>query len=161
NGENLGALLDLGAPQTNAGAYSVHWAFAGDANYNAAAGDATVALAKANATLHVSGAHATYDGQAHGATATATGVNGEDLGPVALRYNGGAALPVGAGYYAVHAAFGGSANYNAAADDSAGVDIDRATPVFSGLGPARVTAGTAQTTLGGKLSLGALAPTGS
>jgi hypothetical protein len=49
-------------------------------NYsNTVSGTATLAIAKADAIINVSGYTGTYDGAAHGATGTATGVKGETL----------------------------------------------------------------------------------
>jgi hypothetical protein len=51
-----------------------------DSNYNAASGTATIDIAKADATIVVNDYSGTYDALAHGASGTATGVGGVDLG---------------------------------------------------------------------------------
>src|SRR5258706_7598117 len=48
-------------------------------NYNSASGDATITISKADATIAVNGFSGKYDGNAHAATGSATGVKGEDL----------------------------------------------------------------------------------
>ena len=78
-GENLNALLDLGAKYTNVPGGTAIWTFAGNANYNAANGQVDVVIGKADATIAVGGVTVTYDGQAHGATGTAIGAASEDL----------------------------------------------------------------------------------
>ena len=50
-----------------------------DSNYFAASGTATLTISKADATIDVSGYAGVYDGNAHGATGTAKGVQGETL----------------------------------------------------------------------------------
>src|SRR5207244_8461934 len=54
-----------------------------------------------------------YDGLSHPASASVTGVFGEQLGPVTLTYadSNGVAVPVEPGYYTATASFGGDANY--------------------------------------------------
>jgi hypothetical protein len=61
-GEDLSALLNLGASQRNAGHYDVAWSFAGSDNYNAASGTSTIDIALR--PLHVSAAadNKVYDG---------------------------------------------------------------------------------------------------
>ncbi len=54
--------------------------FAGNGNYNAQSGSVDIVINKADAVITVDGYTVVYDGDAHGATGTATGVNGEDLG---------------------------------------------------------------------------------
>src|SRR5262249_61581775 len=64
---------DLGAGFSSAPGGTAHWVFTD------AAGDVAIAIAKADALVSVSGYSGTYDGQAHGATGSAVGVNGESL----------------------------------------------------------------------------------
>ena len=92
---------------------------AGDATYNAAT---TVFQSfnvdKADAIIDVSGFSGTYDGAPHGATGTATGVNGEDLsGDLDL----GATFTDVPGGTADWTFTDSSGNYN---DDSGSVAID-------------------------------------
>ena len=79
DGEDLSALLSLGESFTNAPGGTANWIFAGNDNYNAAEGTAAITIDRADATVNVSGFTGTYDGAAHGATGTATGVNTENL----------------------------------------------------------------------------------
>src|SRR5260370_41390729 len=65
---------------TAAGSCTITASQAGDASYDAATPVAqTFTIAQAAATIDVKGFTGTYDGNAHGATGTATGVNGENL----------------------------------------------------------------------------------
>jgi hypothetical protein len=114
NGENLTSLLNLGATFTNVPGGTAHWTFAGNTNYAAASGDAAITITKANATIHVNGFSGAYDGLAHGATGSATGVNGENLGNL---------LDLGATFTNVpggtaHWTFAGNTNYAAASGDA-------------------------------------------
>src|SRR5207302_632968 len=78
-GENLGGLLSLGASLTNVPGGTAHWTFAGNTNYARANGDATITITQATAKIEVNGYSGIYDGAAHGATASALSVNGENL----------------------------------------------------------------------------------
>ena len=78
---DLSGQLDLsGTTHTDAGVYGADaWSFAGGTNYNDATGTVANSIAKANATIAVTPYNVVYDGLPHTATATATGVLGEDL----------------------------------------------------------------------------------
>ncbi|HZP83921.1 MAG TPA: Ig-like domain-containing protein, partial [Chthonomonadaceae bacterium] len=79
-GESLSGLNLDGTKHTNAGTYSDTWTFTDvTGNYKDASDTVTDKIAKADATIHVTGYTVTYDGNAHTATGTATGVNGESL----------------------------------------------------------------------------------
>ncbi|MBI5314701.1 MAG: Ig-like domain repeat protein [Nitrospirae bacterium] len=78
-GVNLNAGLNLGASFTNAPGGTANWSFSGGTNYNDANGSVAIVINKANATLVLTGYYGTYDGAAHQATGTATGVLGESL----------------------------------------------------------------------------------
>src|SRR5204862_436134 len=77
--ETLAGLDLRGTTHTNAGTYN------GDAgtftdvtgNYNNGSGTVDDSIAKADATVSVCGYSGVYDGNAHGATGSATGVKGE------------------------------------------------------------------------------------
>ena len=75
------AALGGSALGLNAGTYGsgVDATFAADSNYSASNGNNTLSVAKADATVSVTGYTGVYDGAAHGATGTATGVGGEAL----------------------------------------------------------------------------------
>ena len=64
---------------TDAGVVSHTVTFAGDANHKAASKTVTSYILKATAVITVTGYNVVFDGAAHTATGTATGVNGEDL----------------------------------------------------------------------------------
>ena len=99
---------------TDAGTYDVV-ATITDNNY-AGTDEVTLIINKADATVDVQGYTGTYDGSAHGATGTATGVNAEDLS---------ASLDLGLTFTDVPGGtanwtFTGGANYN---DQNGSVDI--------------------------------------
>ena len=75
----LHELLHLGSTFTNVPGGTANWTFEGNDNYNSATGSVAIVITKANATFDVIGYTGVYDGQAHGATGTASGVNSEDL----------------------------------------------------------------------------------
>ena len=79
SGENLTGLLSFGSTFTNVPGGTANWTFAGNTNYNSTSGTASIAITKADATIAVSGYTGVYDGNAHGATGSATGVKSEDL----------------------------------------------------------------------------------
>lgn len=137
DGEDLSALLNLGETFTDAPGGTAHWTFAGNANYNAAEGTAAITIDRANATITVTGFSGIYDGAAHGATGTATGVHNDNLNSL---------LDLGASFTNVPGGtatwtFGGGSNYNPASGQVA-ITIAQATPVLSWPQPAPVVAGT-------------------
>ena len=71
-------------------------------------------IGKAAPTVSVTGGVFTYDGAAHPATGTVTGVGGAAVGSLTFTYNGSAIAPVGAGAYDVIGSFAGNANYASA-----------------------------------------------
>jgi hypothetical protein len=141
-GENLGGELDLsGTSHTDAGTYDGDVRrFAGDNNYNAASGTVDDAIAKANAAIAVTPYNVIYDGNAHTATGTATGVIGENL---ASELNLSGTTHTDAGTYNGDVwSFAGDKNYNAAmgtVDDA----IAKASPGLSG-----ITVGTSDPMIG-------------
>ena len=137
NGEDLSALLSLGETFTDAPGGTAHWTFAGDNNYNAAEGTAAITIDRADATIQVFGFSGTYDGAAHGATGTATGVNNENLASLLDLGSTFTSVPGGTAQWL----FGGGANYNPASGEVA-VVIQKATPLLSWPQPAAVIAGT-------------------
>ena len=127
-GENLSGLLDLsGTTHTNAGTYAADaWTFAGDSNYNASTGTVSDSIGKADATVNVTGYTGTYDGDAHGASGTAKGVQNEDLGSL---LNLGATftnVPGGTANWS----FAGNGNYNSDSGTAA-VVINKADATLS------------------------------
>ncbi len=74
--------LVLGDSFTNVPGGTASWTFTdATGNYNNASGTAAIVITKADATVSVTGYTGVYDGAAHGATGTATGVGGEALEP--------------------------------------------------------------------------------
>jgi hypothetical protein len=134
--------LDLGASFMNVPGGSANWTFTDSTgNYNDASGTVGIVLTKADATINVSGYTGTYDGNAHGASGTATGVGGAnlngqlDLGSTFTDYPGGTA----------HWTFDGGTNYNDAEDDVA-ITINKASSTVTVSCPASVVyTGAAQT----------------
>jgi hypothetical protein len=93
---------------------------------------------KQAATIDVSGFSGTYDGAPHGATGTASGVNGEDLSHL---LDLGATFTDAPGGMATWT-FIGDANYHETSGTAA-ITINKATPIITWAQPAAVTAGTA------------------
>ncbi len=78
--EGLSGLDLSGTRNTNAGAYNDSWIFTDvTGNYNNANGAVADSIARANPTIVVVPYSVTYDGNAHTATGSATGVKGEAL----------------------------------------------------------------------------------
>ncbi|HEV2915784.1 MAG TPA: Ig-like domain repeat protein [Pyrinomonadaceae bacterium] len=138
NGTNLGTAttdanglavfnnVSLGG--VNAGTYAtgISAGFAGDIGLTASSGVGQLVITKAVPLLVVVGGSFVYDGQPHAATASATGVNNEALGPISLLYNGAVNIPVNAGSYAVTATFAGGQNYNPVTNNQKGIVIGKA-----------------------------------
>jgi uncharacterized repeat protein (TIGR01451 family) len=124
---------------TNAGSYAVV-ATVNDANYEGSASD-TLVIAKANATINVSGFTGDYDGNSHGATGTATGVQSEDLSSL---FDFGATytnVPGGNAHWTFNAG-NTNTNYNSTSGDVA-ITINKATPTINWSNPADIIYGTA------------------
>src|SRR6185503_18136823 len=107
--------LNLGATFTDVPGGTAHWTFTGGTNYNDQNGDANIVISKANATVTVTGYTGVYDGNAHGATGSASGVSSVDLS---------ASLNLGATFTDVpggtaHWTFSGGTNYNDQSGDAA------------------------------------------
>ncbi len=80
NNTDLSGLLALGASFTNVPGGTAIWAFHDSAgNYSDASGSVAITIGKAAATVAVTPYAITYDGNAHTAIGTATGVSGEAL----------------------------------------------------------------------------------
>jgi len=132
----------------DAGTASASATYAQTANYNSSSDSKTFVIGKADPTVSITWADATYDGNAHGASVSVSGVGSpaEDLSPPdsVIYYVGsdttGAELtgaPTDAGTYTVEAKFDGNSNYNPASATKT-IEIDRAntsTTVTCGAGP--------------------------
>src|SRR5207253_8917830 len=114
-GEDLNSLLHLGNSFTNVPGGTANWTFDGNTNYKATAGTAAIVINQAEPTLKVDGYTGTYDGNAHGATGTATGVKGEDLTSLLHLGNSFTNVPGGTANWT----FDGNTNYKAAAGTAA------------------------------------------
>jgi hypothetical protein len=79
NGEDLSSSLNLGDTFTDVPGGTALWTFTGGTNHNDANGDVAIVISKADATIVVTPYDVTYDGNAHTATGSATGVKGEAL----------------------------------------------------------------------------------
>lgn len=112
-GANLSTSLNLGATYTNVPGGIAHWTFSGGTNYNDQSGDIVIVIYKADATVSVSGYTGVYDGNAHGASGTATGVVGEILSGLNL---GATFTDVPGG--TAHWTFSGGTNYNDQSGDA-------------------------------------------
>jgi hypothetical protein len=111
-GGTVGTVDVSNTTHTNAGTYSDSWTFTGSTNYNnIAATTISDTINKANATIDVTPYNVTYDGNAHTATAIATGVNSEDLS--ALLTLGGTIHSDANDYPNDSWSFTGNGNYNA------------------------------------------------
>jgi uncharacterized repeat protein (TIGR03803 family) len=128
-GEELPVVVQYssGDAPINAGMYQATAVFAGTANYSPASKSVSIEIVRAVPTVSVSGGTFGYDGQAHPATASVTGVGGEGLGEATISYEPGGSVPVDAGEYLATAAFSGTQNYEAATG-TAVVTIARGAP---------------------------------
>ena len=123
---DLSSGLSFGAPLTNAPGGLVSWAFSGGRNYNDQSGTVAIVIHKATANVTVNGYTGVYDGNAHGATGSATGVNGVNL-------NSG--LNLGASFVNVPGGtatwkFTGGTNYNDATG-TVPIEITKASAVIT------------------------------
>jgi hypothetical protein len=102
------------------------------ANYSTATASVTFTVDRATPTVTASGGAFTYDGNAHAATATATGVDGGPVsGNFTFTYDGSATAPSQAGTYAVEATFTSSDPNYADATGNATLVIRQATPTVT------------------------------
>jgi hypothetical protein len=123
-GESLMSFLDLGESFTNVPGGTAHWSF-NSPNYNPQSGDVAITIAKADATVTVTGYTGTYDGDAHGATGSATGVKGESLAELLDLGTSFTDVPGGTALWK----FAGNDNYNAA-EGTAAIVISKADAVI-------------------------------
>jgi hypothetical protein len=116
-----------------AGTATASYTYGGDATHEGSSGSATFTIDPADAACDVSGFEGRYDGAAHGATGTCTGVAGEDLS---------AGLDLGASFTD---APGGTAAWSFAADNyrpqsgGVGIHIGRAPSAVTVRCPDQVT----------------------
>jgi hypothetical protein len=119
--------LSLGSSFTNVPGGTATWTFTDvTGNYNNATGTAAIAISKADATIVVTPYSVTYDGVAHTATGTATGVEVMPANLVGL-LTVSATTHTNAGTYGTDAwTFAGNSNYNAASGTVSDVIAKRA-----------------------------------
>ena len=79
NGENLSDLLDFGESFTNVPGGTTEWSFEGTSNYNEDFGSVFIDIQQASAIINVPDVTVRYDGDSHGVTGSAKGVNNEEL----------------------------------------------------------------------------------
>jgi hypothetical protein len=114
---DLSGLLNLsGTTHTDAGDYTADaWTFAGDANYNSASGSVNDKIAKAEALIAITAYDLTYDGEAHTASGTATGVESPSPADLSGLLNLSGTTHTDAGDYTADAwSFAGDTNYTGA-----------------------------------------------
>jgi hypothetical protein len=141
---------------TSAGVCTVTASQAGNSNYSVASEvSRNLMINQSAGSIIVNGYSDMYDGKAHGAAGSATGVNSEDLTGL---MDFGARFTDVPGGTAVWT-FAGDADYGTAAG-SASIVIGKATPSFSNLSAAGITDRTTSANLSGRLSLVSLIPTG-
>jgi hypothetical protein len=82
-GENAGT-LDLGASFKDVPGGNAAWSFTGNGNYKDQSGTVSIAITKADATCSISGYSGLFDGAAHGASGSCSGIGGENAGTLDL-----------------------------------------------------------------------------
>jgi hypothetical protein len=112
---NLTGLLHLGSSFTNVPGGTAHWTFDGNTNYKAASGDVSITISQADAVITVNGFTGIYDGNAHGATGSAHGVEATPVDLNSLLHLGSSFTNVPGG--TAHWTFDGNTNYKAASGD--------------------------------------------
>ena len=118
----------------NVGTYTVTADFtSSDPKYSNASGTASVTIAPRMPLVAVTGGTFPYDGSAHPATATATGVSGAPVpGSLTVVYTpGGSAPPVAVGAYSVTAAFTSSDPNYVSVTRSGSITIAAARPTIT------------------------------
>src|SRR6185295_5406904 len=114
---DLTSLLHLGASFTNVPGGTASWTFDGNGNYNPASGTAAIVISKADAHVTVNGYTGVYDGNAHGATGSAAGVESSPADLTSLLHLGASFTNVPGG--TASWTFDGNGNYNPASGTAA------------------------------------------
>src|SRR5258708_2931550 len=120
--------LSLGDSFTDAPGGTAHWTFANAPNYKPADGSVAITINPATATMTVVGYTGVYDASVHGATGSATGVNGVALTGLSL---GDSFTDVPGG--TAHWTFANAPNYKPA-DGSVAITINPATATMTVVG---------------------------
>jgi hypothetical protein len=153
--------LNLGGSFTDVPGGTANWSFTDvTGNYNDQTGSVAIVINKADATITVNGYTGVYDGNAHGASGTATGVGGVDLS---------GSLNLGATFTNVpggtaHWIFTGGTNYNDASGNvaivinkaNAAINVVGYTGIFDGNphGASGTATGVGGVNLSGSLNVG-------
>ena len=142
DGSGVASLANASLAGINAGSYptGVGAAFAAAAPYLASGATNALTVNKADATVNVVGYTGVYDGNPHGASGTATGVNGEDLSSLldfGATYTN---APGGTAHWTFNSG-GANGNYNSAAGD-VGIVITQAGAMLVWANPADIVYGT-------------------
>ena len=121
-------------PHAGTRALSVNFVPSDYQNYEVTSATVDLEVAKAQPSVTIAGGTFTYNGQPHGATASATDYRGVALTPVTITYDGSPDPPIAAGVYTAVATYAGDADHEPRSV-TATVTINKATPsvVFSGL----------------------------
>ena len=143
---------------TNVGTGTASYTYAGDSNHVGSSDSKNFQITKANANITITPYSVTYDGNPHTAAGTAKGAQNENLS--GLNLSGTAHTNAGSYPTDPWTFTDVTGNYNNSSGTVAD-SIAKATPLFSNLSSPIIDGNTASVTLSGKLSLGALVPTGS
>jgi hypothetical protein len=152
-----------GAP-TDAGYYTfIEYFTSQDPNYADGSFSWYLSIFPASATATFDGGPFTYNGQAQGGSVSAVGADGVTPLPVTvtyITYDNSTTVPNAAGTYSVFAEFTiGDPNYYSSIVTGT-LEIDKATPTFSGLSAPTVTTGASTVTVSGQIAAGSTAPNG-
>src|SRR5262249_44218595 len=120
---------DSNSTPVHAGTYTATARFAGNQDYLPGSFTATITIALATPTIVLNPVTTTYDALPPGVAAEAFGVNGADLGPVAITYSSGSAAPSAAGTYTATATVAGQGDY-AGATAATTITINKAAPTI-------------------------------
>ena len=142
---------------TTGGSCMITASQSGNSNYDAATDVVRpLTISRTAASIIINDYSDVYDGHAHGASGSATGVGGEDLTNLLSLGATFATVPGGI----AHWTFAGDTNYAPAGGDAT-ITITKATIAFSSLSAPTITDRITSATLGGRIQDGALIPTGS
>lgn len=140
-----GSLTVTYSGNTNAGTATASASYAGDSNHDASSNSTTFEIEKANAACTVTGYSVTYDGSAHAATGSCTGVQNESLSGLDL--NG--TTHTNAGFYTDPWTFTDvTGNYNDITDGTVTDIIDKADAICTVTGYSVIYDGLAHTAIG-------------
>ena len=126
--DNFSTTFDTSTLGVAGSPYTINFSYAGDPNFASATATSSLTVQRAMPTIVSMGGRFLFDGNAHPATGSVTGVFGESLGAPAFAYtdssgNSSSNAPVNLGTYTVNASYPGSANYLPATDNTATIVI--------------------------------------